>query len=162
MKKKKIVICIAFALCIIFIITMIVCLSVKGDTVYTDFTPPKEETNFKTGTPNIDNESWIKLYTEGMTFSAHILGEIRIRDGLADIFFTNDKSNDVLLKLRILDKSNNILAESGLIKPNQYIESIEFRSILKVGEKIVLKIMAYEPNTYHGKGSVELNTEIFE
>lgn len=162
MKKKTIIICIAIALCIISTITMIVCLSVKNNTIYTDFTPPSEETNYKTGTPTIDNENWIKLYREGMTFSTHILGKIRVKNGFADIFFTNDKSNDVWLKLRIIDSSNTVLAESGLIKPNQYIESIEFNSIPNIGEKIILKIMAYEPLTYHSEGSIELNTEIIE
>lgn len=161
MAKKRIALSIAIGLCIISSITMIVCLSIKSkDYTVADFTPPSFDNTAKNGIPKLNNENWIELCENGMSFSTHILGELTLKDNSADVFFTNDKDNDVWLKLRILNGFGNIIAESGLIKPNQYIETIAFSSKPKDGDRITLKIMAYEPSTYYSKGSVEIETTI--
>ncbi|MCI7345781.1 MAG: hypothetical protein SPF67_01215 [Eubacteriales bacterium] len=44
------------------------------------------------------------------------------------------------------------------MKPNEYIKTIEFIETPQKGEKIKLKIMAYEPDTYYSAGAVTLST----
>ena len=76
------------------------------------------------------------------------------------MYLTNDEGNKVWLKLRILDEEDNILAETGLLKPNEYVKTVTFDKIPKSGANIKLKIMAYEPDTYYSAGAVTLNTTV--
>ena len=62
----------------------------------------------------------------------------------------------------MLDENGNTLGETGLIKPGEYVQSVELDRVPKVGTPIVLKIMAYQPDTYYSEGAVSLNTTISE
>ena len=95
-----------------------------------------------------------------MNFSAHICGKVTLNESEANVFFTNDDGNKVWLKLRILDQEDNILAETGLLKPNEYIRAVTFYTVPENGATIKIKIMAYEPDTYYSAGTVTLNTTV--
>lgn len=98
------------------------------------------------------------MHREGMDFSAHICGKPVFSGSTVRLDFTNDAGNEVWLKLRILDEEGNILAESGLIKPGEYLASLPFSAPVSAGTSITMKIMAYEPNTYCSAGAVTLHT----
>lgn len=66
----------------------------------------------------------------------------------------------MLLKLRILDSNDEILGESGLIKPDEYIVGVSLSQDLSTSVPIRLLIMAYQPESYHNAGNVALATEI--
>ena len=156
---KKGTLFIYFAGCIAAVIIMILSLVLTGGkTEPAEFVPPKFDPAAQSGMPEVADKSWTQLYRDGMSFSAHVCGKVIVNDGSADVFFTNDEGNDVWLKLRILDENDNILAETGLLKPNEYVKSVSFTKIPKSGAKIKLKVMAYEPDTYYSAGSVTMNT----
>ena len=79
---------------------------------------------------------------------------------IRDRYFTNPVENDVWMKLRILDSNEKIIAETGLIRPGEYVQSILFTTIPEDGNSVKLKVMAYEPNTYYSAGCVILNTVV--
>lgn len=112
------------------------------------------------GTPDNPGESWSLIYRDGMEFSAHLCGEVILVDRKADIYFTNDEGNTVWMKLRIYDQAGNIIAETGLIKPGQYIKTIPFTDVPARGQKISMKIMTYQPDTYYSEGAVTITTTI--
>lgn len=95
-----------------------------------------------------------------MSFFAHVCGRVIIENGKADLYFTNDEGNKVWLKLRITGADDDILAETGLLKPEEYVKSVFFDTVPENGTAIKLKIMAYEPETYYSAGSVSLNTTV--
>ena len=66
------------------------------------------------------------------------------------------------LKVRVLDEKGNTLGETGLVRPGEYVQSVELDTVPKTGTPIVLKIMAYQPDTYYSEGAVSLNTTISE
>ena len=68
--------------------------------------------------------------------------------------------NQVWLKLRILDEEDHILAETGLLKPNEFVRTVTFETVPENRTNIKLKIMAYEPDTYDSAGAVTLNTTL--
>ena len=80
--------------------------------------------------------------------------------GAADVYFTNSSEQEIWLKLRVLDENSNILGETGLIKPGEYVKSVSIDADIPDGTAIKLKIMAYEPETYYSAGAVTLNTQI--
>ena len=60
----------------------------------------------------------------------------------------------------MFDEQGNMLGETGLIKPNEYVKYVTLSKTLEVGTKIKLKIMGYEPHTYYSAGAASLNTQI--
>ena len=79
-------------------------------------------------------------------------------DGL--LYLTNPASNTVWLKVRMLDAKGNILGETGLVRPGEYVAQLQPEKDLKPGTAITLKIMAYEPDTYYSAGAAALTTTI--
>lgn len=159
MKKNNKPLILAAAICLLSVITMITVLANprKGD-VQT-FTPPPFEENAVSGVPAVpEGLGWGEL--DAKAYKASVCGVIRVEDSTADVWFTNPESNAVWLKLRILDKEGNVLGETGIIKPGEYVQSVLFRTVPQSGDAIVLKLMAYEPETYHSAGAVTLNTTI--
>lgn len=75
------------------------------------------------------------------------------------IHFSSLKDNRIYLKLRIYDKEQNVLKETGLIKPGEQIEKIKIEN-LKEDKDVIIKIMSYDPETYYSRGTVSLNTKI--
>ncbi len=76
----------------------------------------------------------------------------------AVVRFANPQSNDVWLKLRVLDAQGNLPGETGLIRPGEYLRSVALMAPLQKGTPIELKIMAYEIDTYYSAGAVSLQT----
>ena len=124
-----------------------------------EFIPPKFDEGATEGNPTVpDGMGYFEVYKEGMSFHSFVCGEVNISDGKADIYFTNPAQNDIWMKLRIFDEKGNVIAETGLIKPNEYLKTVTFDKIPKNNSNIVMKIMTYEPNTYYSGGAVSLST----
>ena len=73
------------------------------------------------------------------------------------VYFTNPSVNAAWLRLRVLDEHGDVIAQSGILKPGQYITDLPLERLPSVGEKIQLKVMGYEAETYQSIGSVVLN-----
>ncbi len=148
-------------LCVTALVIMTAALCFGGKSAeQAEFVPPDFDPSAVIGTPIDAGESWMQVYQEGMNFSAHVCGRVIVNDNSADIYFTNDESNDVWMKLRITDSEGNILGETGLIKPGEYVKSVIFDNVPNQGAEIKMKIMSYEPDTYYSAGAVTLNTTI--
>lgn len=161
MKKNKYILPILSALCVLSLVAMtVILLTPKKEKSEPTFTPPPFEAAAQSGMPEVSDESWTKVYQDGMSFTAYVCGKVSVKEGKADLYFTSDGSNNVWLKLRVTDEKDNILGETGLLKPGEYVKSIEFDTVPKSGTKIKLKIMAYEPETYYSAGAVALNTTV--
>lgn len=147
--------------CFLAVLGMILSLVLTGGKPeQAEFTPPPFDAAAQSGMPNAAGESWTQIYRDGMNFSAHICGKVFLNGKSADLYFTNDNGNEVWLKLRILDEEDNILAETGLLKPNEYVRTVTFDTVPENRANIKLKIMAYEPDTYYSAGAVTLNTTV--
>ncbi|WP_416325779.1 hypothetical protein [[Eubacterium] hominis] len=162
MKNKKIVI--VSALCVLTVLAMLLALrfSDKNGNDHKFMIPDFDKTA-ETGVPKVpENLGYSKIHQDGMNFTAYVCGNVMIKDHEGSIYFTNDSENKVWLKLRILDENNEILGETGVIKPGEYVSLIKLKKTPQVGQKIKLKIMAYEPDTYYSAGAVSLYTTIGE
>lgn len=125
------------------------------------FIPPEFEGTAQIGTPNVSKDlGWNEL--DAQAFRVSVCGKFVVNGNTADIWLTNPKENTIWLKLRVLDTDGNILGETGLLKPNEYVQSVTLDTIPKEGTPIVLKLMTYQPNTYYSEGTVTLNTIVSE
>ena len=93
------------------------------------------------GTLSLNDEVTVSLY------SAPI-----VADDFALVCFAADAGNTAWVRLRLLDAKGNILGESGLLRPGEYVESIALATQPDRPEAIA-KILTYEPDTYYSLGS---------
>lgn len=93
-------------------------------------------------------------------YTVALCGAPAVREGAAQLWFTNPGQNTVWLKVRIYTPDGILLGESGLLKPGQYVQAVALSPVPDAGTSIVLKVMAYEPDTYHSAGAVTLNTAL--
>ena len=157
MKKKNTPLIIAAAICVLSLIVMVVALiGQKQPQVAGEFTPPPFDPAAESGTPVVpEGLGYSEL--DCQAYKVSLCGKLGA-DGT--VFLTNPKENAVWLKLRVLDEKGNILGETGLIRPGEYVRTLTLNGKVKPGTPVTLKIMAYEPETYHSAGAAALNTRV--
>ena len=113
------------------------------------------------GEPSVpDGFGYSVLYQDGMSFKTALCGKINVVGNMAQIYRTNFEENDVWLKARFYDSNGNIVGESGLIRPGEYVKCVELTKTAKATETYKIKIMSYEPNTYNSLGAITINPRI--
>ena len=126
-----------------------------------EFVPPAFESMALQGVPEVPEDlQYSSPYREGMAYRFSICANVTMENNKATVYLTNAEGNNVYLKLRVLDENDNILGETGLLKPGEYVKNVELIQALPAGTGIRLKIMSYAPDTYLSEGSVVLNTTI--
>ena len=166
MKKKQknnYILPLAAVLCVLSLAVMVFALTQQEEipTEMGEFTPPPFESTAAHGSPTVpDGLGWQEL--DAKAYIVGICGKFIPNGNTADIWLTNPEGNTVWLKVRVLDEKGSILGETGLVRPGEYVQSVELDTVPKTGTPIVLKIMAYQPDTYYSEGAVSLNTTISE
>lgn len=157
--KRRWLLPVLTVICIIAVIGMISVLVTGEKQKGTGFVPPPFEETAQTGTPDVPEHSgYSEMDAQAFRFS--VCGVLTACDGKADVWLTNPEGNEVWMKLRMLDGEGNVLGETGLIKPGEYVQSVTLDTSLTQSVDVKLKIMAYEPETYYSAGSAVLNTTI--
>lgn len=146
-------------LCVLSLTGMLTALTLGQEQIQAEFSPPPFDPNACAGVPSPVGAGRREFDAE--VFRVSICGEIKPVGNVADIWLTNPESNTVWMKLRVLDKDGNMLGETGLIKPGEYLKGVCLSKVPVVGTPIVLKVMTYEPETYHSAGSISINTAIY-
>lgn len=153
--KKRILPAVA-VLCAAAIVVMTMALTRSGQQ---GFTPPPFKPEAQSGQPTVPQDvGYGELDARAFRFSA--AGELLALDGEVEVWLTNPAENTVWLKVRILDEAGNILGESGLLRPGEYVRAVRLEKIPKQPTPVSLKIMAYEPETYYSAGSAVLKTTL--
>lgn len=125
------------------------------------FSPPPFDNNVMKGEPIVPSDlGYNILYRDGMSFKAAVCGKVLVYENTAQIYFTNNATNTLWLKLRVLDGEGLILGETGLIRPGEYVESVYLLNPLEKAENVVLKIMSYYPETYESAGAIIITPQI--
>lgn len=95
-----------------------------------EFTPPPFEQNAVSGTPEVAQEfGYSSPYKEGMTYRFSVCGNVMTEGNEALVYLTNPAENEVWIKLRVLDENRNVLGETGLIKPGEYVKSVTLNTV---------------------------------
>lgn len=158
-QAKKWAVPVLAAVCLLCLAVMTIALICTGTPSQKEFTPPPFDASVVSGTPEVPEElGWQEL--DAQTFRVSVCGAAVLEGSQADVWLTNPEGNNVWLKLRILDEDGEVLGETGLIRPGEYVQSVTFDTVPASGVEISMKVMAYEPETYHSAGAVTLNTTI--
>lgn len=157
-EKLPIRIILAAVLCVALLIAVIALYTMPQPT-QGEFIPPEFDAAAIAGEPQVPQElGYSKIYRDGMEFSAWVCGKVTQESGAAVVYFTNPSENNVWMKVRMMDQKGNVLGESGLILPGEYVRTVSLAKELKPGSAVSMKIMTYEPETYFSMGAVTLNT----
>lgn len=147
------------AVCILSLALMAAALVATSRPSQAAFTPPPFDPAARTGTPAVpEGLGWQAI--DARVFTASVCGVFRVEDGRADVWLTNPATNTVWLKLRVLDANGRTLGETGLLCPGEYLQAVTLDTTPPSGSAVTLKLMAYEPETYHSAGAVALQTTV--
>ena len=122
------------------------------------FVPPPFEPNAVQGDPDPpESFAYSSLWQTGMNFTSGLcqLPPLNLTEQGIEmtLHFTNPSENRVWMKARILDANGDVLGETGLLRPGEYVPTV-ILSHYPVSETLTVKIMTYEPETYYSNGSV--------
>ena len=164
-KKERVILTTAVMACVISLIIMFAVLYLydgeSTETKTTDFTPPPFDTAAVRGTPEVSEElGWSEI--DAKVYRASVCSVVIAAGGKADVWLTNPEDNEVWLKLRLTGSDGQVLGETGIIRPGEYVQSVKLNTEAESGEAVSMKLMGYEPETYYSAGSVTLNTSIEE
>lgn len=144
-------------LCVVSVIGMVGALRFGGKTEA--FVPPTFDPTAQSGIPEVPAGLGYRELDTG-AFRMALCGQITREEGAALVYLTNPAENDVWLKLRVLDANGHILGETGLTRPGEFVRLTEINPIPESGTELVLKVMAYEPDTYHSRGAVTIHARM--
>ena len=158
-QAKKWAVPVLAAVCLLCLAMMAAALVYTQSPAQEEFIPPPFEESAVSGIPDVPEElGWQEL--DAQAFQVGVCGAVVLEGSQADVWLTNPESNTVWLKLRIMDENGTVLGETGLIRPGEYVQSVTFDTVPASGATISMKVMAYEPETYHSAGAVTLNTVV--
>lgn len=146
--------------CVLALMIMIFALSIEKEVNQAPYIPPSFDPLAKVGIPEVPTElGWTELNAK--VFRVSLCGVISLYDSAADVWLLNHADNDVWIKLRVMDVDGTIFGETGLLTEGSYVQAVTLNIIPETGTPVVLKIMAYEPETYYSAGSISINTYIY-
>ncbi|MDO4340614.1 MAG: hypothetical protein Q4C91_21450 [Eubacteriales bacterium] len=147
-------------ICLLSVLVMTWALTKTTEKDSSAFTPPPFEENAEQGEPKVPQELGYSLL-DAEEYQVSVCGAPVVQDGEAVLYLTNPSSNEVWLKVRILDEDGQLLGESGILKPGEYVKSVSLSAVPKEDTAVQLKLMAYEPDTYYSAGAASLSTTLY-
>ena len=155
-QKNKILLPIMVAICIIAIAVMIFALTTKAP----KFLPPAFDSAAVKGTPTVsDDLGYTKLEAEP-GYVLYACGKLAVTNDSVDIYLTSPDTNTVWVRAQLLDRDENVIGETGVIKPGEYVQSLILNKIPQASEDVTIKIIGYEPDTWKSMGNINLNTKL--
>lgn len=151
-KQQKTVITVTAILLVLSIIaTVAVFLIQKGKN---SFTPPPFDGSAISGMPTVDNNALqYRKVDVAQGFSFYLAMCPRYEDGEAKVYLTSCEDNIAYVRIILFDSESNVIGESGLIKPGEYIEGVALSIQPTEKTTIKAKILSYDPQTYYSMGA---------
>ena len=158
MSRRKIMLLITGIICAACVAAMIVILA-RGPKQVVCFTPPPFDEAATEGVPALTEADGYRPI-DAQVFVFSICGELVLEDGKTDVWLTNNAENTVWLKVKLMDTEGNVLGETGLVRPGEYVQSLRLTAPPEATTEVVMSVMSYEPETYYSMGSVSLYTTL--
>ncbi len=126
---------------------------------YRTFRIPEHEAGAAEGTPSGES---VRYYEELPVREGYVVGidtSPLYRDGSLYLNIANPKDNTVWFLVRVY-LEEKLIAETGIFYPNEYVEAIACSKKLSANDKVLIKVLAYEPDTYHSEGVAQISAAV--
>ena len=117
-----------------------------------DFEVPAFDANALSGKPEVAYPDMYGTLTLNDDVTVSLYSAPIVTDGTALVCFTADASNTAWVRLRLQDTDGNILGQSDLLRPGEYVACVKLTTQPDRPEAIA-KILTYEPDTYYSLGT---------
>lgn len=155
--KRRTVIIIILAVAIVALACVAVFMVVERQKSV-EYVPPSFEAAAVEGTPTPPETLGYSTFETQNGWSVGLCGNIyQQEDGALKLYLTNPDLSGALLMAEVVDKSGNVYYKSGLLKENEYVESLPLL-YQKVGTAtdVSIKVYAFEPGTYYSQGVITI------
>ena len=158
MSKRQICILCILAVLIVAAVIAAVCINAgrEPERIVGEFTPPSFAQNAVAGAPDPGVVNNLPYGTLALSeeISVSMVSTLTVgENGEVEVWFTAPDSNQGWVLLRLMDEQGNLLGESGLLKPGQYVQVLTLNSVPRKSGMILARILTYEPGTYYSMGS---------
>ena len=162
MKKEKIFLAAAPMICAAAVCVMIyVIISTVHLENQQKFIPPAFEKQVQTGMPQPSEDLGYTTVTVAEGYEIGLCSNPTMSDAELQVWFTSPDTNQVWMRLQVCDSDGEVLGETGVIRPGEYVESIQLARQVKSGEEAVFRITGYTPETWHSAGNAELPVTLY-
>ncbi len=153
-KKIGIITSLTLILCI-----FLGCIYIRYAEGYRLFRAPEHEASAAAGTPSGENVRHYEVLPVKEGYVVGIDTSPLYRDGRLYLNIANLKDNTVwfLVRAYIEDK---LIAQTGIFYPNEYVADVPCSRKLSSNDKILIKILTYEPDTYHSEGVTQISAVV--
>lgn len=154
-KKEKILLFGLLALVLAVGIAAIVVASTnQPQTIINDFVAPGFDTTAVSGTPELqlDDRGYGTLMLQEYAQVA-MCANVYMEGNLAQLYLTAPETNTCWVRVKIYSPSGELLGESGLVCPGQYIPGVTLSTVPEPGTLVTVRILLYEPETYISLGA---------
>lgn len=155
MKKNKVTIVLSLVLLILIMIIVFLIINIKNKSTFKK--PDFDKNAIETIPTSLDYQNKIINVTDN--YSLYVEPSPTIKDNDLIINLISLETNNILIKIRVLN-NDKVVAETGLVKPGQYLKKVKLKKKLNVDDEIIYVVMGYEKNTYLSAGTIKLNTRI--
>ena len=127
------------------------------EVVVGEFTPPAFESAARSGAPDTSSVADFGTLHLAPDLAVSLCASPVVENGQVKIYFTSPATNTGWMRLQLTDTKGNLLGETGLIRPGEYVEAVDLIATPKHTRALV-RILTYQPETYYSMGSA--NAEI--
>lgn len=148
---------------VLAITAMIVILSLTGKPQMGEFQKPSFDANAVVGTvPLTEEEQLLYGYDvrvpQGAIYRTGMCGVVTVKDGKATVWLCNPDTNTVNLKVRLTNGAGEVVGESGLVRPGEYLRDVTLTKEVAANDQITMRIMSYNIENYQSEGAFVMNT----
>ena len=154
-KSQKIIIIPVFVLVIAALVVLTVLRRSRAKSVIADFVPPLHEDNAIAGEPKDipDNAAYGNINISDV-FSVSMCAFPSLHGNEIDLYYTNKSAADISTRFIVFDTDGNIIYESGLLNPGEYLKSVALLTVPE-DKKAKIKMLSFYPETWESAGSAE-------
>lgn len=159
-KKTTAIFSAATALVLALLLTAVVKSNQTGDK---GFTPPPFEVNAQTGEITDVGEfygSFDLPFEDNNRCTVGLDAMPNVDNDEIAVNFSSDKDNTVWVRLLITDENDELVAESGVLRPGEYVTALSLSKMVSSGSTLKAKILTFEPETYYSAGSAKTTLKI--
>lgn len=155
--EKRLLILLSALLVLLLLVTAVFVLHRRADASSVGFELPAFDASAVPGVPAVTDErahyGELELpITKGRCVVAADATPA-LEDGALNVFLTSYADNTVYIRLIIYSDSGEIIGESGLLRPGEYLRSVSLALEPSSGATLRAKLLTYAPDTYYSMGS---------